>query len=328
MRDFPLVILTGHRKSGTSLFHRLFDGVKSVNTYPTDLTVLYAYFSCFTSQKEISNNSLKERLIQVLDKSLEYSLKQGLDLNIKKVFLKIVNNEINKIDLRLKSDVIFLICNSWLKANDMNSSNLPFIIKETSQAIFFESFLKYFPKLKMISIIRDPRDNYAAINEGIESYYSSIGENSLEALSSHINRARMDLISARINQNNFPKSFMAIRFEDLVKNPEKIMKIVSNFLNIEYEKGLISPNMSGKPYLGNNFDGKLFYGISSENIGQWKKRITSETTKVIEYWMADVMNDWGYVPEYEILNSQIEFSKFYEKYNCKYFYNDSFRKNK
>ena len=44
-----LFILTGHRKSGTSMFHRLFDGHPDINLYPVDLSILYAYFPCFTS---------------------------------------------------------------------------------------------------------------------------------------------------------------------------------------------------------------------------------------------------------------------------------------
>ena len=33
--------------------------------------------------------------------------------------------------------------------------------------------------LKMLQIIRDPRDNYAAIKAGVSSYYKKIGENEM-----------------------------------------------------------------------------------------------------------------------------------------------------
>jgi len=323
-KELPLVILTGHRKSGTSVFHRLFDGVNGVNLYPTDLTVLYAYFSCFTLKKNVSNNELKERLLHVVKSSMEYSAKQGLDLTSKNHFLNVFESEIQKIDITNKSDVINSICNSWLKSKEVESKTDPLIVKETSQAIFFEDYIKEFPQLKMISLIRDPRDNYAAISAGVDQYYSKFGENDLGALSSHINRARMDLTSAKINQENYPNSFMAIRFEDLVRDTKTTMKNVSNFLNIDFEDNMLSPNISGKSYNGNSFEGKVFSGISSQNIGKWKERISIEQAKVIEYWMADVMSFWHYNLEFSCASSQIEFSKFYEKYNCKYFYHDSF----
>ena len=323
-KELPLVILTGHRKSGTSLFHRLFDCVNGVNLYPVDVTVLYAYFSCFTSKKGVSSKELKDRLLHVVKTSMEYSLKQGLDLISKESFLTIFESEIQKINIRSKSDVIYSICNSWLKSEKILSETIPFVVKETSQAIFFEDYIKEFPKLKMISLIRDPRDNYAAINAGVYQYYSKFGENDFKSLSSHINRARMDLISAKINQENHPNSFMAIRFEDLVRDTRSTMKNISNFLNIDIEESMMSPNISGKSYKGNNFDGVSFSEISSQNIGNWKKRITVESAKVIEYWMADEMDYWNYDREFSQICSQAEFSKFYEKYNCEYFYHDSF----
>ena len=325
-KELPLVILTGHRKSGTSLFHRLFDGVNSINLYPTDLTVLYAYFSCFTAKKDVSNKELKERLIYVVKNSMEYSVKQGLDLTSKNNFLNVFESEIQKIDIRSKSDVIYAICNSWLKSKEVTFEASPFVVKETSQSVFFEDYIKKFPQLKMISLIRDPRDNYAAISAGVDQYYSKFGESDIGALSSHINRARMDLISAKINQENYPDSFMAIRFEDLVKDTRATMKSVSNFLNIDFEESMLSPDISGKSYKGNNFSGISFSGISNQNIGKWRTRIAIDSVKVIEYWMVDVMDYWNYDLEFSQICSQAEFSKFYEKYNCEYFYHDSFSK--
>jgi hypothetical protein len=325
-KELPLVILTGHRKSGTSVFHRLFDGVSGVDLYPTDLTVLYAYFSCFTSKKGVTNDELKERLMHVVKNSMEYSVKQGLDLTSKNNFLNVFESEIQQIDIRSKSDVIYTICNSWLKSKGVASEAGYFVVKETSQSVFFEDYIKEFPQLKMISLIRDPRDNYAAISAGIDQYYSKFGEGSLGSLSSHINRARMDLISAKINQENYPNSFMAIRFEDLVRDTKTTMKNVSNFLNIDFEESMLTPDISGKSYKGNNFEGISFSGISNQNIGKWKARITVESAKIIEYWMADVMDYWNYDLEFSQICSQAEFLKFYEKYNCEYFYNDSFSK--
>ena len=73
----PLIILTGHRKSGTSLFHRLFDGLDGINLYPTDLSMLYAYFPCFTGRKDITDAELRARLLHVLDQSISYICKQN-----------------------------------------------------------------------------------------------------------------------------------------------------------------------------------------------------------------------------------------------------------
>ena len=177
----------------------------------------------------------------------------------------------------------------------------------------------------MISLIRDPRDNYAAINAGVDKYYSKMGENAFKSLSSLINRARMDLLSSKINQKKYPESFLAIQFEDLVSDTQTVMNRVANFLEIEFSPAMLKPETNGKIYTGNNFEGSKFSGVSSKNVGMWKERITIESVKTIEYWMGDIMNYWGYTSEFNLTDSQIEFSKFYEKYNCEYFYHDSFK---
>lgn len=324
MSNIPLVILTGHRKSGTSVFHRLFDGVNGINLYPTDLSVLYAYFPCFTLNGNITNNELKIRLIQVVKKSLGFvSADNASAIDIEK-FVEIFKLEIDSINLRDKMDVILSIYNAWNKYNNKAVDSYPFIFKETSQSIYFKDYLDKFPKLKMISIVRDPRDNYAAINAGAADYYSKFGEDDISILGSHINRARMDLLSAKINRENYPESFLAIRFEDLVNDTETVMKNISEFLNIEFSVNMLTPETYGVPYRGNNFDGNKFNGLSNKNIGTWSNRVPDSSVKVIEYWIGDIMKYWGYGLDFCYSDSQSEFLSFYERYNCKYFYHDSF----
>lgn len=323
--NLPLIILTGHRKSGTSMFHRLFDGLEGINLYPTDISILYAYFPCFTGRKDITDDELKARLLHVLDQSISYICKQNDSVvEDKEVFINLLENEVNGIDLRDKADVIFAVYTAWSNYKALTEKTVPFVFKETSQAVFFSKYKENFPKLKMISLVRDPRDNYAAINSGVEGYYSKFGEHSIDALSSHINRARMDLIAAKVNQENFPESFLAIRFEDLVNDPRKTMMKVSSFLGIAFNESMLMPEINGTEYNGNSFDGNVFSGISNKNVGAWRNRISDASVKIIEYWMADVMEYWGYKCEFQLLDRQAEFSNFYESYNCKYFYHDSF----
>lgn len=318
-----LFILTGHRKSGTSMFHRLFDGHPDINLYPVDLSILYAYFPCFTSDLNYPEKELRIRLKKVLKQSLE---SQDIRRYKEKVneFIRSVDESLNDNQLRNKISVIKTIKNSWVNVTGSNDS-LPFVFKETSQAIFFHEFKKQIPDLKMVTLIRDPRDNYAALKAGVSHYYSKIGENEKETLASLINRVRMDLKAAELNQKKYPESFISIKFEDLVINPKQVMNKVSRFLGISFSETLLNPTIMGRPYKGNSHNGKVFSGISSENIGKWKERISKDEAMVIEYWLKDVMDFWGYSLEYDDLEKQKAFSSFYEWYNCKYFYHDTFK---
>jgi hypothetical protein len=321
----PLIIVTGHRKAGTSLLHRLFDGVPGLNVYPSDMSILYAYFPCFTANASLTNTELESRLCLVVKNSLDYmSQHNEVAFDVDK-FLNIMKSKIINTDLRSKFEVVMMIRQSWLDYQELEVGALPFLFKETSQSVFFEKYLAMFPNLKMISIIRDPRDNFAAINEGIRGYYSHLGEGDMESLSSLINRARMDMISAKINQKKHPKAFLAIRFEDLVVDPRSTMQAVSSFLNMKFDEKMLIPTALGNPYKGNSYGDNKSSNISSEKIGNWKSRIPASSAKIIEYWLAKEMKDWSYKTDFSLEQSQLEFSSFYEWYNCKYFYNDSYQ---
>jgi hypothetical protein len=308
------------------MFHRLFDGHSGINLYPVDISVLYAYFPCFTENVKLTFTELRDRLKHVIKRSLEFQ-----DINYQKdefyinSFIEEVNKRISDDKLRNKNIILKAIKDAWVNNSDLKNHSLPFVFKETSQAVFFKDFKESFPDLKMISLIRDPRDNYAAIKAGVIDYYSKMDEDAKSSLASVINRARMDLQAAEINQKSYPDSFLAIKFEDLLNSPEPVMKKITSFLNIEFNSALLTPTINGNPYKGNNFDGKKFSGISNFNLGRWKDRILKEEAMIIEYWLKDVMEFWDYNCEYDVCESQKEFSKFYSWYNCKYFYHDSFQ---
>ncbi len=319
------VILTGHRKSGTSVFHRLFDNIDNINLYPVDISILYAYFPCFTGNAEYCEAELRSRAIQVFRKSLGFVNDENsvvkLDLDD---LVDIFSEKIMTKDLRDKSEMILAVYETWASYQKIQTTSLPFVFKETSQAIFFKYFKEKFPKLKMISLIRDPRDNYAALSVGVDKYYSKFGEESIDVLASLINRVRMDLMAAKKNQQLYPESFLAIRFEDLMAEPEKVMRKVAAFLGIEYVDSMLTPTIMGQPYRGNSHEGKVFSGLSAQNVGSWNQRISDNEAMIIEYWLADVMDYWDYDVKFNFEDSQSSFTEFYEMYNCKYFYHDGF----
>jgi len=307
------------------MLHRLFDQHKGINLYPVDLSVLYAYFPFFTNNKTISDVNLKTRLNHVIKSSLEEILTNNKEIEeLITQFLSVFDKIGNNINLRSKKDVINGISKAWISSKNNPDKSLPFVFKETSQAIYFEYFKNRFPDLQMVCLIRDPRDNFSSIKSGVEKYYSRFGEDANIALSSLINRVRMDYKSALNNQEAYPDSFLAIRYEDLVTEPKKLMQTISNFLDIEFSESMLIPTIMGQDYFGNNFEGIKFKSISSKQVGKWKQRISEKEAMIIEYWLEDLMTKWGYEIEFSNQQKQSAFIEFYEWYNSKYFYKDSF----
>lgn len=105
------------------------------------------------------------------------------------------------------------------------------------------------------------------------------------------------------------------------------MENLSNFLEISFVETLLKPTILKNDYYGNSHENKKFVGVSKQNVKRWKERISKEEAMIIEFFLKDLMSYWNYELEFNELDSQKAFSKFYEWYNCKYFFYDSFKSN-
>jgi hypothetical protein len=306
----------------------LFDGHESASTYPTDIGLLYAYFPCFTRDDTRSQQELRDRISLVLHRSLTTisPAEQSGPVIDPGRFLNLFWTRVGNGDLRRRSSVLDALGKAWCDYCGLDAKRTTVVFKETSQAIFFDELKRDFPSLRMIQLIRDPRDNYAALKAGVTNYYAKLGEDEMATLASLINRCRMDLIAARTNTVLHPGSFHVVRFEDLVGNPRETLGRACAFLGWQFQESMLSPTVLGEAMVGNSHEGKRFTGIINENVNAWRRRISADEAKIIEFWCGGEMRDWGYEPAFSADEQQTAFAAFYEWYNCRYFFSDSFSK--
>ena len=60
-----IVLLTGHRKSGTTLLHRFFDNTKGFNVYPNDFCYFYMFFPGYAEKYKKNKSAAIKRLINI-----------------------------------------------------------------------------------------------------------------------------------------------------------------------------------------------------------------------------------------------------------------------
>ena len=322
--NMKYILFTGHRKSGTSMFIKLFDGSPYVNNIPIDLSLLYAYFPILKNETSIEKHL--ERIKIVLEKSfskvhgllLPYAGKKFSYPEFEKYFLDSLEFKKNN-----RSNIIKNICHSWIKVNSLDPSK-PILFKETSQSIFCDEFFDEFQDLKVIHLVRDPRDNWAAIKAGFEKYYKQLGESEISSLLSHINRVQVDLRSAIELKKDYRNNFEIVRFEDLVINTLKTVKEIEDYINIPHDPIHIIPTEIGRNCYGNSHDGKKFEGVSSENVDAWRSRINEVDAMTIEWHLKDLMKYFGYKTCFSSISQRKAYSNFYDEYNTAFFFHDSF----
>ncbi len=323
-QEKQIVFLGGHRKCGTSMFASLFDNHSQAFLYPWDLKLLYAYYPQY-----LGTDFSEDEKINRLDLVLFESVQQSLPDNILQTYplAKIRGNFFDALDAQKLDDIQYLIHRLLtIEAQALGKENCSVqIMKETSSEIYAPDLFNWFPGLKFVHLLRDPRDNYASLKSGVTKHYSKLGEGDKETLASLLNRYSTGLKAGLAAQEAHGEShYLFVKFEDLTQDLESQIHKVCAFLSLDFEETLLQPTLLGKPNKGNNMDGETFKNVDSRNVNRWKERITDEEAMIIEFHLGDLMEKFGYKREYRLTDVAHAAQEFYKWQNYRYFFNDPF----
>lgn len=317
----PLAFVCGHRKSGTTMLANLLDGHPQLAVYPIDLALLYAYFPEFI-RAHADPGERRQRLQQVLFEDMERRVDPAsLDVDAlqRSFFQDLPADEFGRIDA-----LIARLMSAFQAVTGSSAKRLG-IFKETSIEIYAAEILTWFPDARFVHLIRDPRDNFAALAAGVDGYYNALGEDHNRTLASLLNRVRIGFRMAHENREQFgPERYHLLRFEDLTAAPERSMRAVADFLGIAFDASLLTPTMLGRPTGGNAFDGVATFDVNPRNVERWRDRIAAEDARVIEFHLGGDMAKFGYKPSFDHREQARAAAEFYKWQNYAYFYNDRF----
>jgi SAM-dependent methyltransferase len=171
-------------------------------------------------------------------------------------------------------------------------------------------FLEMFPKGKVIHIFRDPRDVVASFkNMTYEPGFAYLDAafNCLHAMSA------LKDIQAYYGQDRV----MLIRLEDLTEDPEATARKISEFLQREFDSGMVNPecyrDKVGNPWKNNSGFFPKSEGIM-KNQERWREHLSKAEIFFIEMISMSKMVEYGYelsgaVPsrtEWDEIHSYIE----------------------
>ena len=131
------------------------------------------------------------------------------------------------------------------------------------------------------------------------------------------------MFSILAKKNN--KNLHNLKYENLITYPNNEIKKISKFIKIKFTKKMIYPTIIGNKYYGNNSRKKLNY-LNKTNISNWKNRITETETRIIEFYLSDLMKKFGYKNFYK--NTKVNnyaYSKFYDLVKKNFFYKNSIK---
>jgi len=303
--------ICGHRKCGTTLLTNLLDGHKSILNYGPDLRMIYALYDVF--ERFSSPAERKDRFYELFfdDRTESHKIPK-----------ETVSSILDQLSFAEKEDI-------WLYLNFLCTElgrDRHLVIKETSSEHYFINIRDNLDPL-FIHTVRDPRDNWAAIAAGLDTYYSKFGETRYEALSSMISRVNLGFSSLLLNlEISDPNNYLVVKFEDLVSEPSSILTKICDRVSLSFSKVLLEPTSGDKKYSGNSHDGEVFTGVSPKNVSRFNERLPSEEVAIIEAFCGPIMEYFGYKYSTNAHYRMLHAEKFYSFFNQRYFYYDKFNR--
>lgn len=159
---------------------------------------------------------------------------------------------------------------------------------------FVPHVLKSFPDAKAIHIVRDPRAICASKNCSSQKYPW------LFLIRQWRKSATFTWMHNRV-EFELSNRIMQIRYEDLVSNPEKLIREMCEFIEIDFHPNLTDPtsfvNGDGKPWKQNSlhFEGKQKF--NTESISKWRSSLTAREKQFIEALCCNEMKLFDYQPD-------------------------------
>jgi hypothetical protein len=300
MNDVPnslnVLLINGHRKSGTTMSSLLFDGHPQLLSIPSDLNSLYAYYprwchadvdhscrleryQCVTIDDWFSSQSINSDEYQ---RGFSYIQQHQEDLMAAESVTTIFDFTVNLIQHIRNHTASLIVC------------------KETSSEIY-QSLIRQTSRhnVKSLTVFRDPRDNVAALKRGSAKYYAKLGDSWYSTLMSALFRIQLSHLYGYTDSVRLPSVHRHVRYEDLCLDTATVLVGIAEWLEIDFDSSLLAPTQNGNPFHGNTFsdvsEGRTPSGsVNGMNIGRWHTQLTMPEIAMIELFLQPMLADLGY----------------------------------
>ncbi len=286
------ILICGHPKSGTTLLASLLDGHSEIAVFPEE-TFLYDTISFWKlsvgdmadwliHESAVNHLSLG-RYERELDGNFDYS---GFDYSeFEKIFLEKMRTQ----DHPGYKHLLPALVTAYAQVSGQADKKY-WVEKTPGHEKYLQALIDWYPGMKVLYIIRDPRDTYSSNNR--KKQRQSAGKETLK-LGKFIYRWGMSVWYMQYFQQQSGNGLI-LRYEDLLRYPASTMSLVMDFLGLKYEPVLTTPTKFGQPWHGNSMFKDKFSAISTAPIGRWKDSLTGRQVSTIESLLGKIMSIFNY----------------------------------
>ena len=163
--------------------------------------------------------------------------------------------------------------------------------EKTPRNLFYADLLTdMFPAARFLYVARDPRAVVASMNRA--PYFSN------DAVLNALNVRRAAGEGYALLCTSVPaERRCAVRYEDLVAEPEATVQAVCAFLGEAYEPAMLDFHRTSARYLAHEIQTPaVARPVDAAHAGAWTHRLRPAEIAAVEAICADALDAWGYVP--------------------------------
>lgn len=193
---------------------------------------------------------------------------------------------------------LFYFMNEEMETSSTERNSRIIFIKENNihERLFF--LLKYFPNAKFVFQVRDPRDFMASAKNRRKGWLG----NKFSSTRNAMNTWREDQVGGLLALAHLgPDRVFFQRYEDLVSDSGAVLTALCRFLHIDYEPAMLyfyksdeAQHLAGTGGARENLDKPLIEG----NFGKYRSTLSKNEIKVVEAYLGDLMERFGYRRDY------------------------------
>jgi len=186
-----------------------------------------------------------------------------------------------KAEFQIASRLQHKLTDYLLKEKESSHNEFQWGWKLPPSIFYLPLLYRYLPNLKCIHLIRDGRDMAFSSNQNQLAYLGPLVLDEADQIRPTPERSillwqKLNSQFADYAEDNLPKQYLRIRYEDLCQSPKKTLTHLFNFLGIKAEVKPFAKQIS-----------------ASQGIGRWKEQ-NSETINRLEYIASTGLKRFNY----------------------------------
>jgi hypothetical protein len=281
--ELPIFFIVGRGRSGSTLLRSLFDAHPQVMIPLESRFVQFLYYKYPLNRKWTPDTA--SRAIQDLACGFEPP-------NIHRDHLEEeIEHHASDLSFERVCKLIYLNTQSEFPKGEI----LALGDKNPRYTFFIPQLLKLFPKAKFIHLVRDYRDNIVSIKRA--------GKLIKESGNTYFSLGRWILYNRLVlkYQKRYPDRFRRVHFEELIRDPESVMKKLCTFLELDYNPEILNYHKGiGKYFKEEGFNSlhkSLQTPFDLSKIGEWERELPPRTVIRCEVLGGRFPERIGYPPK-------------------------------